>query len=195
MPSLPSRFLCPLAAAVLLVGLTACLSSNPPIEVRYFEPRLDDTVTPFVRSDLVLDRVTAAPHLDQRMVWRVSAVEIAYDERNRWISSPAELVEAALRSSIHTPENGSSRLRVEVVAFEGLQASSEAVIELRCSATSDRDKPPAWNTISARVPLTSDRPEDLAAALGTALAHSVRAVRNWEPEASESAPTRTDGDG
>ena len=61
------------AGLLWLLGLSACLASNPPIPLRYFEPALGD-LEASQRPDLVVERVVAAPHFVLRKVWRLSDV-------------------------------------------------------------------------------------------------------------------------
>lgn len=176
------------ATLLVLLGLTAglqgCLSSNPPLPLRYFEPAVE-AIEPVERPELVVDRIVAAPYLDQRMVWRLSDVELAYDERNRWVASPSDLVGAAAQRAIHGSETGASRLRIEVTAFEGIEETGEAYVELLCTSSSARDRTAQHRRFSARAPLDGDRPDDLARAMGKALSSTMRDAARWATASGE----------
>src|SRR5262249_60659521 len=80
-----------LTVAVLLCG--GCLSQNAPATPRYFHPA---TPAPAASANAApagdalkvrLGRVSAAPYLGDRMVVRVSDVEIGFDELHRWAAT------------------------------------------------------------------------------------------------------------
>ena len=170
---------------ILLGGsLAGCLSQNPPPKVRWFMPAVDVSAASArtERAPLQLMRVTASSHLRDAMVWRGGDVELFFDELNKWGATPAELVQDALEdvffAGAFTPTTSasSSRIEVDVRAFEGAQA--EARIELVASL---RLESGAWiqRAFSASEQLKGRGAEELARALGRALERVAVDVGAW----------------
>ncbi len=153
MRTIPTR-LAVLAAFFVIVpaGLipVGCLSPRPPIEVRYFDPANPvSTDRPAPSASDVSDalalqkgRATASASLGERIVWRLSNVELAFDERNRWADPPATLLDRALNERLFgagafaaTGDPDSAELFVHLEAFEGrldaTPAEARIVIEAR----------------------------------------------------------------
>ncbi|MBK8979119.1 MAG: membrane integrity-associated transporter subunit PqiC [Planctomycetes bacterium] len=166
----------PLAlAATLLAG---CLSSNPPVEPRFFEPPAPAGPLPEL-AGFELGRVTCAPHLDARMTWRLSPVEVAFDERNRWIAPPDVLVGAALAARRPAAGAPAARLDVHVTAFEAVRGQDlRARVALRATVTplieAGPDRVAARCEATAERELASDAPAELATGLGAALDAALR---------------------
>ena len=100
------------AFVILLLGATSCLSQGEVDMPRYFHPRAGVAEQ---AASLTVRRVTAAGYLSERMMWRLSNVEVAYDDLNRWAAPPATLIEEALRGTAP----GGAAVDVHVTAFEG----------------------------------------------------------------------------
>ena len=127
--SAPLRSSVALLGCVLCVSLVGCLSQNPPATPRYFLPSSTPS-TPLSRPEsgaptpvLTLDRVNAAPHLRENIVWRVSSVEIGLDDINRWGAHPRDLAELRLREALYESARfqegrGGATLDLRLVAFE-----------------------------------------------------------------------------
>ena len=110
-----------LPALVLLLG--GCLSPSPAPPRRYF----DAVVTPApleaaVRERCGLRRVNASLHLRQpAMAWRLSPMELAFDEDNLWVAEPSELLRQALEANGigANPRRDIATLDVQLISFEG----------------------------------------------------------------------------
>jgi uncharacterized lipoprotein YmbA len=166
-----------LLAAALCTAATACLSPlspNAPPLVRYFRPALPapDGAAHGERGPLALQRVRAAPHLREPMVWRVSEVEYAFDEQNQWVEPPEVLVSEGLETVLYgeagfRPDDGSGpTLEVHVEAFE--RSVDGAVVELALVLASGSE-PPVRHRVQATHPIADDGPVALATAMGAAL--------------------------
>ena len=81
----------------LCLLLVACLSQNPPPAIHYFQPVLPDLAEPQARPPipLSLGRIGSSAYLHEEMVWRVSDVEVGFDDLNRWVEDPALLLREA----------------------------------------------------------------------------------------------------
>lgn len=165
-----------------LLLLSGCLSQTRPPTVRYFRP------LPFPPAGtdagaavgrLRVERVTAAPWLDDRMLLRVSDVEYVFDETGRWVDTPAELVADALAASL-TASSGAtvdamtrqSGLAVHVTAFEeAWTPAPQALVELQVIPRGA----PGFR-VRATSPMDGEGPEALARAMGSALRQAVDRV-------------------
>lgn len=150
-----------LSPCLLLAG---CLGSNPPgPPVRWFDP-----TPPRAAADAKPPvRVTGSPFLRQDFAVRTPPYELAIDDSLRWVAPPEELVEAALRNAGGLP----SDLELELVRFEFERGDGlAAVVELVCRS-GGRSLPVRVDHVAA-----GSRPEDLAAAMASALAELPRAV-------------------
>lgn len=179
-----------LAASALLTG---CLSPGPPLEVRSFEPaaeaRLEPTGTP---HRLLLGSVTARAHLDVPMAWRVSGVELKFEQGERWSAPPARLVEDRLRALLYgdgafVPSPGKTSRRLELVLerFEGRAGDlPRAEVALRASLM-DADQAVEIQRFEASEALEGSRGVDLAHGLGSALDRCVLQLAAWLRERTE----------
>lgn len=178
-------------AKVLLASLllVACVSKNPPVETRYFHPRVPDATgappgNP-AAEPVRLVQVVAAPHLGDRIVWRLVENEIGFDELNRWAASPAMIVEDALKRYLDA-QNGFLRsesatvrtLSVHVTAFEVERLSTRFVVQLQATL---RDPSGALQSAAfeGEHPATIDDPRSVAEAAGEALASALRGLCEW----------------
>lgn len=151
-------------AAFSLLALAACLGSNPPgPPVRWFDPSPVRTAAD-ARPPV---RVQGSPFLRQDFVVRRPPHELAIDDSLRWVAPPEQLVGSALAVANGLPAD----LELEVVRFEFEDRGGIfAVVELGCR--SNRRTTPVRVDHAA----SSSRPEDLAAAMASALAELPRAV-------------------
>jgi uncharacterized lipoprotein YmbA len=172
------------------LALVGCLSQNPPIELRYFRPLLPDAVAdpaPGEPRELRLDRVTAAPHLRERMVWRSSDIELGFDDVNLWIADPAALVEDALvrvlfleRGFAATDARDAPSLDVHVTAFEEVIGSSRSCeVELRVAYRAASDGPQRTRLIRREAPIGAPGPEAFVRAAGRALHAAALELADW----------------
>ena len=169
-----------------LVGLvlTSCLSQNPPPEIRYFHPALPEIEeSPADLRPLSLGRITSAAHLHEEMVWRISEVELGFDDLNRWVEDPAELLREVLELVLY-----------EEAGFRYETAAAQLITEFHLRRFEERvgDEPevcvqllmtargpglaPRRREIHVHAPMTGSGPEAVAEAMGTALYRAARVV-------------------
>ena len=126
---------------LLVFVVSGCLSQTPPVAIRFFHPQPPqrpttepEDATPKLGVPLHMGRVTAAVHLRERMVWRVSDVEIGLDERNRWASQPEALVAAVLKSALYQSQRfvplptGNPSIEAHLEAFEARLPQQDAYV-------------------------------------------------------------------
>ena len=178
----------PLALVVPLAVLPACITSEPPVPVRYFDPRSPAAARatpPATPIRLRLRAATASRHLDDRMTWRVSPVEVAPDEVHRWIAPPDVLVGDALRDGLLgrglvVTNDATAVLGSHVAAFEVVRsdAGSEAVVTLELDCDTGEG---ALSTerVTARESLGDASPESVAIGMRDALARAVADAVGW----------------
>lgn len=163
------RLSCVLLAASLLFG--SCLSSRPPVAVRWFDP------TPVAAADgarLVVARCTAAPQLDQSMLWRTGPHEFAFDDTHRWLVVPADAVAGAVGQPATL---GAPGLALHVVAFGGdLTGAPIATLSVR-ALRDGRER-----TFVLTVPLAEPTAEALAAGMAEALARLRDELGAWSAD-------------
>jgi ABC-type uncharacterized transport system auxiliary subunit len=177
------RLAAALVAALLAAG---CLTAQPPAEPRYFTPRVPraSAPDPTARSGearlLRVRRVSAAAYLRDRMVWRRGA-EIGFYDLLRWTESPARFAQAALEDELferrgfqRTGAVSAATLSSSLEAFDELLAPAhEAAVALDVVLTDPKGGTLIDRTFEARRPIASSDPEEVADALGAALAQVV----------------------
>ncbi len=189
MGSISSRCALIVAAAVtpLMMG---CLSSNPPIDVRVFDPgpRARELLHDFdPPAEAISVKVLGGPGLRREMLWRVSDVEVAYDALHQWSVEPAVLVRATLESVFPVPADRFTSLSAgpwvcEVVAFDNVvEPRPAARLHVRLRPDQEAASTADSVTRSARpmdiVVVTnaaSDAPQDMARAMAQNLADMTR---------------------
>jgi len=182
-----------LGAGAVVLLLCACLGGRPPEPARYFRPEppaepvsaLDGPPpagTP--RATLRLHRVTAAAHLDSRMVWRSSDVEFGFYESRRWAEHPAHYVEQLISRELFE-ERGLRRatagvvptLEVELLAFEEvLMPAHEARVVVHVLLLDQRRLARLERTFIAEQPIADGDPVSVSRAIGRALNQLVMSV-------------------
>ena len=169
-------------ALAFALFLFACLAPRPPAEPRYFSPggTLAPVETPARETrtgpELRLRRVVASDHLRLRMVWR-RGVEVGFHDLWRWTQPPASYAEARvarelfeLRDLRRATRPDAASLAVSLVAFEELlEPDHEAVVALDVILVDRAQVSLLDRTFTARRPLSSGDPEEVARALGEAL--------------------------
>jgi len=171
-------------ASLLLLG--ACVAGR--LEARYFDPHPPDILCdpPQATTRPVrLGHVTAAPFLRDRIVWRISETEVAFDDANRWAAPPDRLAADALGRAL-VARNGFLRsdsvraatLDVHVAAFEVERAKADVVVRLEATLR-DPSGAPQRGTFEARQVATIDTPRSVAEAAGIALADAIRRLGDW----------------
>lgn len=176
---------------LLLVSLAltcaGCLSKTPAPNVRWFvSERIPFApLTEEEHRPLRLAAVNGRAHLKEAMVWRLSPVELFFDEQERWSAQPAALVQNALHDALFTTgpfvssdSRDAIELRVDLFAFEGIYAERDlAVCEI--GVVHDDGKLIRQRTFRALSPLQSREPEELARSLGRALHEVALEIREW----------------
>lgn len=175
------------ARIVLAFGLllSGCLAPRVPASPRYFTP----VAPPVARADalparagaeLRLRRVFASDYLRDRMVWRRGA-EVGFHDLLRWTEPPANYVQSRLEQELFVRRGlrrvtrpGAPSLTVELLAFdEVLEPAREALVTLSALLTDPSQVAFLERSISVRRPIAGERAEDVALALGEALAQAV----------------------
>ena len=207
MRTIPTR-LAVLAAFFVIVpaGLipVGCLSPRPPIEVRYFDPANPvSTDRPAPSASDVSDalalqkgRATASASLGERIVWRLSNVELAFDERNRWADPPATLLDRALNERLFgagafaaTGDPDSAELFVHLEAFEGRLDATPAEARIMIEArVRHRGGLETVRRFLVSEPLRSDDAASLASAMGPAITRTADLIAEFADTTIRSQP-------
>ncbi len=166
----------------------ACLSPREAAAPRYFvpaRPAAPDVAARPVESgpELRLRRVTASDYLRLRMVWR-RGVEVGFHDLYRWTEPPAGYVESRLADDLFGQQGlrrvtrpSAPALGVELVHFEEvLEPEHEGVVSLAVLLTDGTQTALLERTVSARRPISSGSPEEVARALGEALSEATETV-------------------
>ena len=175
---------------LLLTTLIAagCLGKKDALEARYFHPRLpapDAGTVADPGRPVRLGRVSAAPYLEARVVWRVSKHEIGFDENNRWAAPPDRMAEDALgrlaeRGGVHRSEaSDAGYLEIYVAAFEVDLGADQAVVSIRASLQSSESRETRYRTFEARRDADPKDMESVAQRMGEALQEVVEAIAAW----------------
>lgn len=169
---------------------TACLSTAPPLLVRYFEPdvRAVEASSPRGAPRLLrLANVSARASLRDRMVWRPSAFETTFDERNRWTAAPPELVEEVLKEALFVrgpfvpaEVRPAPSLWIHLTAFEGVLGEAPyARVALVATLFSRDESPSASQSFESSAPLVAETPEALARGMTDALEALLPQLIDW----------------
>jgi ABC-type uncharacterized transport system auxiliary subunit len=133
---------------------------------------------------LRLNRVTAASHLSERIVWRISEVEFGFYDSRRWTEHPAHFVEQLLSRELFET-HGLRRARagrvptmdVKLLAFEEvLEPEHHARIELRILLLNGRSLSLLERTYTATEAVQDHDPISFTRAMGRALDEIVSQV-------------------
>lgn len=170
--------------AFLLLA-SGCLAPREPADPRYFSPAAppvmrDGATQTDAGPELRLRRVFAAFYLRDRMVWR-RGVEVGFSDLLRWTEPPANYVHERLEQELFVRRGlrrvtrpGAPALTVELLAFDDvLEPAHEALVTLSVLLTDPSQVAFLDRTISVRRPISGERAEDVALALGEALAQAV----------------------
>jgi ABC-type uncharacterized transport system auxiliary subunit len=178
-----------LLGAALALCTAGCLAPRQAAEARYFVPARPATADVAAARaaesgpELRLRRVTAADHLRSRMVWR-RGVEVGFHDLLRWTEPPASYVETRLAQDLFERQGlrrvnrpSAPALGVALLQFEEvLEPEHEGVVSLAVVLTDGAQVAILDRIVSARRPIPGDAPEDVARALGEALAEATAAV-------------------
>ena len=188
-------------AGLILTGASAgCLSQkNAPVPVRHFEPSSPRASTAAIHDVAVderalrmtLGRVVGPTHLEEAMSWRLSEIEVAFDDHHHWVAVPPRLVDDALESALfvqgpfrEVEDRDAARLDVQLVAFEGvrvapMRARVAVVAALRPPPTIDGGSAKLTRRFEAEETLAASTPEALAEGMGAALASLLAELVAW----------------
>ena len=174
-----------------MLALGACLSQNPLEPTHYFAPNVPATGTGTAQGQakaLSVGRVRAVAHLsERRMVYRVSDVEMRFDDNNLWSAQPAEFVEDALAQALFV-ESGFARsnspdspqLDVRVVAFEELlEPSPTVVLELWVYLQPTSGAALIEHSVRVTRAPEDSSPAALARTMGQVLAEATASLATW----------------
>ena len=181
-------------AICLNLGGCALLTKSAPITPRYFAPRMDEdakstgkTSEAAVGRRLRLGRVSAGPHLRERMAYRSSQTEVGYHEERRWTERPDSFLQRSLARSLFEA-HGISRavsgaaptLDAELVAFEEVLKPKHHVQVQVVFGLDDTVGGYLQRTITVErdVEGDDDEPEAVVSALSNALQAAVSEISN-----------------
>ena len=167
---------------VAALGWGGCLSPSAPVALRFYsiEPALPETEGNESTTRLRLRRVEGAQHLQNRIVWRRSDVEVGYHELDRWTELPVVYLREALEAQLfpsrfqRTESGQAPALDVELRAFEAAREPARGVrVVLNAVLLSADGNALAERTIEVRKPTGSDGLAASARALREALQEAV----------------------
>lgn len=170
-------------AILLLLPLAGCLSglgAGDATPIRYFSAEAvigSSGARPVEGAPaLRLRPATAAAHLRERMVWRVSDVEYGFYETRRWTELPVAWLESALERTLFE-EHGVTRsdraaaptLSVHLVGFEERLGPHEARVAVELRLGRPGGDVLLQRRVEASEPIGADDPVQVAQALARAL--------------------------
>ena len=174
--------LCALSA--LFAAGCALTTKSEPTAPRYFSPeRAGDVTRPATRqagpmAELRLGRVSAASHLDERIVYRDSEYELGYYQERRWTESPDQYLKRRLarvlfeeRGLLRVVGGAAATLELELVAFEEIRAPKR-LARVQVTTRLHDQRSVRWEetlTVDQPVAATGDGADVMVEALGTAL--------------------------
>lgn len=178
----------PLALAALPFVLTACLSSAPAVTVRYYQlPPVEVAVTEAPAPVQVgLGDVKAESLVRDALAWRLSPVELTYDDTALWAQPPTVLVRnqchdwLEARGRLHP--NATAALpfvQLRLLRFEGsLDASPLARVVLLAELWRSGQET-VRRRFDVGTALPSRSGEGLAIAMGEALDVAFADLEDW----------------
>jgi len=183
MAALPTRTL-PLLAPALFLAAGCSLFPDPAPPPRYYVPPIPASSTGTIdRSGpkLRLRNVTAADHLDRRMVWNTGGTEVGYHEQHRWADSPDEylwralMIELFAERGMHRADSGLVPvLDVWLLRFEEITGPMrQARVEIGVSLVDPERLSLLARAFEVRVDVRGDDMADVAEAMGRALTQAV----------------------
>lgn len=172
-------------------GLLGCsvLSPQPPAKQRFFHPLTN--LLPAAKATLPavtlrLGRISSAPYLRDRMIVRLSDVEVAFDEQDRWAAPPELLIEHAVyrvlareRGFVLTESPSAPLLDLVVVRFDGDMDGRKAWVVLDATVQDRRTGELHWHRKTTSAPISAGSPEALARAIGVAVSENLLELADW----------------
>lgn len=182
-----------LSLLIVCTLLTGCLGARPFIPLRYYslEP-LTDNIPHATHSRTIalgIQPFTAASRYHERMLYRLSEVEVNFYEYDRWVEPPEEMVTriiaASLRASgLFQQVQQADNLRLpawflsaELLRFDEVREPPERRAEcwLRLALRRAPDERLRWSkTLRAAVPLAHQTAAGFAAAMSAAVQQIAR---------------------
>jgi len=189
-----------LLALTLVTLLSGCLGSSAP-HSRYFSPLLDLPRPQPASGTLLRYRgLNAPPQLKDRIVWRLSDVEVGVYDLRRWLAEPPEMVSTELTRELYqgrglrrSTAGSAPTLEVDLELFEEELAPGHQV-RIQLSALLVNREQEALLEKSYRVEraIAGVEPEDMARAMGQALRELVVQVADDVVAALEAKPQAPD---
>ncbi|MEW6742474.1 MAG: ABC-type transport auxiliary lipoprotein family protein [Planctomycetota bacterium] len=187
---------CRWTVGVTLAGLclqSACMWGGETEQPRYFTVEMGEVTAaaaaPAAPVDegvpaLKLRRVAAASHLRERMVWRLSEVEVGFWESQRWSELPVAYLERALARELfgggtlrRVAAGDAPALEAELLAFdEVLAPAHEVVVKVAISLVKSDESFLLERVVASRRPVAGDEPASMARAMGAALDDVVKEI-------------------
>ncbi len=179
-------------SALLVLGC-ALTTKSEPLVLRYFSPERPGEVREPARPpaevapELRLGHVTGASHLDERVAYRDSEVEVGYYQERRWTEEPGEYLRRRLalvlferRGLRHVVGGAAPTLEVELTAFEEIRRPTR-LARVQVSVRLQDARLVRWEetlTVEQPIPLTAqgDVAAETALALGVALSAVVERI-------------------
>jgi cholesterol transport system auxiliary component len=173
-----------------MLAACALLSKTAPLQPRYFSPedgpalsagRAELRVPASGAMQLRLGRVSAGPHLRERIVYRDADYEIGYYEDRRWTERPEAYLRRALaralfeeRGLLRVVSGGAPTLEVELVAFEEIRAPAHKA-RMQVIITLDDDRVGTLEeTITVEQDVPSASKDQSAGVVAAALSATLR---------------------
>lgn len=189
--SLPRAIGLCVVAAAWLAGCGALSSASAPGDARFFaiDPILDrprDAAAQAVSATLPglqLGRITGATHLEERVVRRDSAHEVAYYREIRWIEAPERFLERLLshvlfeeRGLRHRVGGAGPTLDVRLVAFDEIQAAPRRARAQAVAVLKDGGRVIWEETLTVEAPVLAQKGGDPVLETVDALAEALRGL-------------------
>ncbi len=171
-----------IGALVLTVSGCALLNKAEPLDVTYFEPAASprSSAPPSATAhttELRLDRVSSAEHLESRIAYREDAVQIGFYEEQRWAERPEAYLRRALARSLFVDRplaqavsGARPALEAELLAFEEVRTKDGRRARVSVQLLlHDGPRVLASDVVTVERPVTASGGAGLAWALGRAL--------------------------
>lgn len=145
----------------------------PPSAAAAVEPGAPTQTPP---AKLRLGRVTGAPYLAERLVFRDSANEVVYYRERRWVEPPQRFLERLLarvlfeqRGLVHLVGGDGPTLDVELLALDEIRSPRHLARVMVSAQLHDEHIVLFEDTLTQEVPIHDDSPAALVEALSEAL--------------------------
>ena len=191
---------------ILCCLLGGCLRSGDFTPIRYYSVDPSTITPPSVTHTwpiaLGVRPLTAASRYRDRILYRLSEVEVGFYEYDRWVEPPEEMVTRVIIATVQAaglfrqvlPADSVQLpawiLSGEVLRFDEVRTGSGSRAEcwLRLELRRARDEQLVWSDqLQTAMPLTSETPEALAQAMSRAVQQMVRELINRLEKASLAA--------